>query len=351
MSSSSSDFFDSDSDSDSYDAFEVDGLKLSANWLYLHSDSPPGHYDIHHRGRGVQFSYAQSLSPVDRGRPYNYYELEVIDVPRDGPDGYAAAIGLVPERYSSIRLPGWSSNSIAYHGDDGKVFINSGQGESHGFPSARPGDSIGLLLYQNNVYFSHNGRLFNHVSFNCSLPTCYAAAGLSDAGERVIFKTSPPFRCSHASILSFITQLPGGSLLLGPNEELEDHYAHVLQKTQLDEFKCIICFSVVSNAVETNCCHQLICEACSRLSSCPHCRHKRFQCRPNYPIRRMVDGFEVICRHCEEHAVLGEFRGHYTQCKSRLLKCKVCQEGVSREEVIDHLVGKHEDDLACLFFN
>lgn len=44
--------------------------------------------------------------------------------------------------YPKNRLPGWDKGSIAYHADDGKVFIGCGVGEKFG-PKCHKGDTMG----------------------------------------------------------------------------------------------------------------------------------------------------------------------------------------------------------------
>lgn len=46
------------------------------------------------------------------------------------------------QEYPKNRLPGWDRGSIAYHADDGKVFIGCGVGEKFG-PKCHKGDTMG----------------------------------------------------------------------------------------------------------------------------------------------------------------------------------------------------------------
>ena len=52
------------------------------------------------------------------------------------------AIGLARKDYPRNRHPGWNKGSIAYHADDGKVFMGSGVGDPFG-PRCNKGDVMG----------------------------------------------------------------------------------------------------------------------------------------------------------------------------------------------------------------
>jgi len=56
-------------------------------------------------------------------------------------------------------MPGWAKGSWAYHGDDGALFIESGQGISYG-PTYGSGDVIGcgVDLHKNEMFFTKNGE-------------------------------------------------------------------------------------------------------------------------------------------------------------------------------------------------
>ena len=59
---------------------------------------------------------------------HHYFEIEIID---PGLRCYIA-IGLARKDYPKNRHPGWNRGSIAYHADDGKVFVGSGVGAPFG---------------------------------------------------------------------------------------------------------------------------------------------------------------------------------------------------------------------------
>uniref|UniRef100_A0A1B6DMV2 B30.2/SPRY domain-containing protein n=1 Tax=Clastoptera arizonana TaxID=38151 RepID=A0A1B6DMV2_9HEMI len=79
---------------------------------------------------------AQARNPLDTTS--HYFEIEILE---PGENCYIA-IGLTEKDYPKNRLPGWNKGSIAYHADDGKVFIGSGIGEAFG-PKCHKGDKMG----------------------------------------------------------------------------------------------------------------------------------------------------------------------------------------------------------------
>jgi len=68
----------------------------------------------------------------------HYFEIEIVD---PGSSCYIA-IGLARKDYPRNRHPGWNKGSIAYHADDGKVFMGSGVGDPFG-PRCNKGDTMG----------------------------------------------------------------------------------------------------------------------------------------------------------------------------------------------------------------
>jgi hypothetical protein len=68
----------------------------------------------------------------------HYFEIEIVD---PGTSCYIA-IGLARKDYPKNRHPGWNKGSIAYHADDGKVFVGSGVGAPFG-PRCHKGDIMG----------------------------------------------------------------------------------------------------------------------------------------------------------------------------------------------------------------
>ena len=79
---------------------------------------------------------------------HHYFEIEIID---PGLRGYIA-IGLARKDYPKNRHPGWNRGSIAYHADDGKVFVGSGVGAPFG-PRCTKGDIMVSLVTSRNLRY------------------------------------------------------------------------------------------------------------------------------------------------------------------------------------------------------
>ncbi|XP_064634542.1 SPRY domain-containing protein 3-like isoform X2 [Lineus longissimus] len=94
---------------------------------------------LEYTGRGksiIDVGLAQARWPLDTTN--HYFEIEVVD---PGESCYIA-IGLARRDYPKHRHPGWNKGSIAYHADDGKIFIGSGVGDPFG-PRCHKGDIMG----------------------------------------------------------------------------------------------------------------------------------------------------------------------------------------------------------------
>ena len=62
---------------------------------------------------------------------------------------------------------GWDNDSWGYHGDDGRIFYNTGSGELYG-PLFTTGDTIGCCLNftNNTVFYTKNGVNLGNYYFN-----------------------------------------------------------------------------------------------------------------------------------------------------------------------------------------
>ena len=80
-------------------------------------------------------SLAQWHMPISR--ILNCFQIEILQV------NGAAAIGFTIGKYNFLSFPGWESNSIAYHSDDGKIFNETGYGVAYG-ESCKAGDVMSI---------------------------------------------------------------------------------------------------------------------------------------------------------------------------------------------------------------
>lgn len=80
------------------------------------------------------------------------------------------AIGFSGSKSNVERLPGWESESWAYHGDDGKSFFgeNQGQGRSYG-PMFGANDTIGCGVNFSSgcAFFTKNGVFLGMSTNGC----------------------------------------------------------------------------------------------------------------------------------------------------------------------------------------
>lgn len=108
------------------------------DWVRLHDIRLNGSV-LEYSGQGksiVDVGLAQARYPLNTTN--HYFEIEILD---PGKNCYIA-IGLARRNYPKCRHPGWNKGSIAYHADDGKIFIGSGVGDDFG-PKCHRGDVMG----------------------------------------------------------------------------------------------------------------------------------------------------------------------------------------------------------------
>lgn len=108
------------------------------DWSRLHDIRLNGSI-LEYGGRGksiIDVGLAQARYPLDTTS--HYFEIEIMN---PGENCYIA-IGLARRDYPKHRHPGWNKGSIAYHADDGKIFVGSGVGDPFG-PCCHKGDIMG----------------------------------------------------------------------------------------------------------------------------------------------------------------------------------------------------------------
>jgi len=117
------------------------------DWSRLHDVRLNQNQVLEYRGRGQgdqDVGLAQAKNPI--GTRNHYFEIEIVN------PGYSCyiAIGLARRSYPKNRHPGWNKGSIAYHADDGKIFVGSGRGSPFG-PRCHKGDVMGCgVLFPRN---------------------------------------------------------------------------------------------------------------------------------------------------------------------------------------------------------
>ena len=126
----------------------------------------------------------EPMSPM-----FNYFEYEILD------QGESCAIGIgVGELdYPLDRMPGWNSNGIGYHADDGCLYNQTVPGIRIG-PTCSVGDRMGCGVdFETNVgygyvnvFFTKNGQQVSKP-IRMKRPTCglYPLVGMYSHGEKV----------------------------------------------------------------------------------------------------------------------------------------------------------------------
>lgn len=123
----------------------------------------------------------------------NYFECEIIS----GGKQPATGVGIGHFTYSLDRMPGWDSNGIGYHSDDGKlynhlIFSGSSYGLKYG-PVCVVGDRMGCGVEfegtahdRINVFFTINGKVIcDLISFKNPDGGVYPLIGMCCEGDQV----------------------------------------------------------------------------------------------------------------------------------------------------------------------
>ena len=119
-----------------------------------------------------------------------YYEIEILNPGQK----CTISIGVAASDYSLNNQPGWRENSVAMHGDDGRLFQSSGTGTAFG-PPWKKYDVIGLGIRSktNNcmpyskvqVYFTRNGAEIGHTTQTVPPSGLFPTIGMHSPGEKV----------------------------------------------------------------------------------------------------------------------------------------------------------------------
>eukprot|EP00029_Vermamoeba_vermiformis_P011760 TRINITY_DN6562_c0_g1_i1.p1 TRINITY_DN6562_c0_g1~~TRINITY_DN6562_c0_g1_i1.p1 ORF type:complete len:547 (+),score=77.91 TRINITY_DN6562_c0_g1_i1:31-1671(+) len=105
---------------------------------------------------------------------------------------------------------------------------------------------------------------------------------------------------------------------LAQKEKEEQHYEARFGKLTLEEFSCGICFELLKEAVEGNCCKNLFCMPCIEQygRKCPNCR-RVVEWTANEPIRRLINKKPIKCDYddCNIWSTVGEIDHHRINCE------------------------------------
>lgn len=111
-----------------------------------------------------------------------YFEMYVENKGRQG----KVSIGFTDQDFRKDRQPGWEPNTFGYHGDDGRVFHNSGFGTPFG-PTYTTGDTVGAGINNasQDVFFTKNGEFIGSITKDYG-GALFPTVGLHSPDEGVI---------------------------------------------------------------------------------------------------------------------------------------------------------------------
>ena len=111
-----------------------------------------------------------------------YFEVTILSKVKDAQIG----IGFSTRKANLNRLPGWESESWAYHGDDGFMFGSTTSGKPYG-PKFMSQDVIGcgMNFKTGSAFFTKNGTHLGTAVQNVKLDRLYPCVGLKKPGEHV----------------------------------------------------------------------------------------------------------------------------------------------------------------------
>jgi hypothetical protein len=125
----------------------------------------------------------------------------------------------------------------------------------------------------------------------------------------------------------------------------------IMVETFQDLLSCPICNDICSEAVETNCCNQLICENCSLgLPTCPICRTEFLGVTVNKSMRRMIGNMPATC-FCGYWTTRADLKEHEMMCPIKPSTCTVKNCGFTgcREAFLKHATEQHSGEVIAQF--
>ncbi|CAI5463452.1 unnamed protein product [Closterium sp. Yama58-4] len=113
-------------------------------------------------------------------RAIYYFEIVVKDRGARG----CVAVGFADASFKTCRQPGWEASSYGYHGDNGKVYHNSGRGEAYG-PEFTTNDVVGAGINYgtHEIFFTKNGKSLG-PAFRDVKGELFPTIGLHSPNER-----------------------------------------------------------------------------------------------------------------------------------------------------------------------
>lgn len=122
---------------------------------------------------------------------------------------------------------------------------------------------------------------------------------------------------------------------------------------------CVICNELATNAVESTCCKNIFCDACTadpNLSDepCPNCSENSFKISECHLARRLINLLPIECPfNCKTTVARGELNAHKNKCPNRKYPCARigCNFKGDLKSYKEHIIEKHSEDIVLSFDN
>jgi hypothetical protein len=145
-------------------------------------------------GEDEECGVVQARQPVTPAE--NYIQVHVIESQKES----AVAIGVAGRNYALDQMPGWQEGSIAFHLDDGNLFVQAGDPARFG-PVCVQGDVVGCRVKfgpngsPKSMTWTRNGQPIGTKSihripgFSTNLGQLFFSIGLNRPGEKILVST------------------------------------------------------------------------------------------------------------------------------------------------------------------
>ena len=163
-------------------------------------------YASKQNAKRLPIGFAQ-VAQVINTQMLSYYEVEILQIGQK----CQISVGMASPSYSIEAHPGWHAESIAFHGDDGRLFNSVGIGVPFCHPF-KQGDVVGIgirSLYTSEhaesqhsccqqkeaqVFFTRNGTEIGCTTIEVQFIHLYPTIGMHSYGEcvKIDLKASPP---------------------------------------------------------------------------------------------------------------------------------------------------------------
>ncbi|XP_060065175.1 uncharacterized protein LOC132545509 [Ylistrum balloti] len=133
----------------------------------------------------------QFVGPSPFSSTFSEFSFKVMNLGLKG----TIVIGICPKTYPANRQPGWNRFSIAYHGDDGGIFIESGYPKQTTRKNFAVGDVIRchLNVTDRMLYFYKNEEEIYQTKVNIPRDGYYPCIGMHSLGECVKLLQKDPW--------------------------------------------------------------------------------------------------------------------------------------------------------------